>query len=137
MMAATKMICIGTTISFEIMMRELKIQLGSTHYVHKYRGFVTLDHVPQFDLCMMITANFCGEEFETAHDFAKKTNSYLAKIIRRSNGYRKEELKAMKTILIHSCWELEYHEERIKVEIEKEKFMAMLDDQDDEMTVIL
>ena len=131
------MICIGTTISFEVMMRALAIQLAKPHYIHIHRGFLTLGHIPRFDLKIILTKEFQGQEFDSAHEFAKKTNSFIESMRKASDGYRKEELTAMKRILLHSGWEIEYQEEQIKAEIEAKRLMAIADDQNEENSLSL
>lgn len=131
------MINIGTTISFEVMMRALVIQLAKPHYIHIHRGFLTLGHIPRNDLKIILTKEFHGQEFNSAHDFAKKTNEYIENMRKNSDGYRKEELTAMKRILLHSGWEIESHEEVIKAEIEAKTLMAIADEQNEENSLSL
>lgn len=119
------------TISFEVMMRALAIQLAKPHYIHVLRGHLTLDHDTQVNLKIILTKEFQDQEFDSAHDFAEKTNEFIGSMRKASYGYRKVELSAMKTILLHSGWGIEYQEELIKSELEKEIFAALIDDQNE------
>jgi hypothetical protein len=120
------------TISFEVMMRALVIQFSKPHYIHIHRGFLTLDHVQQFDLKIILTEEFQDQEFNSVHDFSKKTNKFIESLKKESVGYRKEELSAMKRILLHSTWEIENEEKRINAEIEKERLLAIVADEDED-----
>jgi hypothetical protein len=65
------------TISFDVMMKALKIQLASSHYLHVHRGLLTLCSEAQFDLIIILTAEFQSHEFNSTHDFVKRQINLL------------------------------------------------------------